>query len=127
MIQEANILHPTSYVRQILVGARTYIGHEDSSSVHPPPSPPLPLSIHPLYSPLSTLSQHSIYALKIRCLMGFNTCIELQLQKFLFKNITIIFMGSKSHKLNWLLFKKRLLGWIHNSLLDWIQILHNFW
>ena len=46
------VVYTTSYVRQIWVGAvyytaRTYIGHEDRSSV-PPPTPP---SIHPLYSP----------------------------------------------------------------------------
>ena len=58
------VVYTTSYVRQIWVGAvyytaRTYIGHEDRSSVHPPPS------IHPLYSPpLHPLSTLNIYALK---------------------------------------------------------------
>ena len=100
----------------------------DMKIVAPYTPPPLyPPSIHPLYSPLSTpLSTLFIYALKIRCLTRFNICIELQLQCTqifynLFKNITIIFMGSKSHKLNWSLLKKRLLGWIHNRLLGWIH------
>jgi len=56
------VVYTTSYVRQIWVGAvyytaRTYIGHKDRSSVHPPP----------LYTlstpPLSTPSLHSIYTL----------------------------------------------------------------
>ena len=53
------VVYTTSYVRQIWVGAvyytaRTYIGHEDRSSV-PPPTPPLytlftPPSPPPLYT-----------------------------------------------------------------------------
>ena len=123
------VVYTTSYVRQILVGAvyytaRTYIGHEDRSSVHPPLStPPLyTLSTPPLSTPLSTLF---IYALKIRCLTRFNICIELQLQCTqifynLFKNITIIFMGSKSHKLNWSLLKKKA-PWLDSQQAPWLD------
>ena len=128
------VVYTTSYVRQILVGAvyytaRTYIGHEDRSSVHPPLSTLLPLyppSIHPLYSPpLHPLSTLFIYALKIRCLTRFNICIELQLQCTqifynLFKNITIIFMGSKSHKLNWSLLKKKA-PWLDSQQAPWLD------
>ena len=63
------VVYTTSYVRQIWVGAvyytaRTYIGHEDRSSVPPLYTPSLLPPLHPL----STLN---IYALKKRCLTRF--------------------------------------------------------
>ena len=56
------VVYTTSYVRQIWVGAvyytaRTYIGHEDRSSVPPPYTPSLLPPLHPLSTP-------NIYALK---------------------------------------------------------------